>query len=166
MTFEDETHDATPDGTGEDFGPSRRRMLKQAGVVAGVAWAAPVLSSVFTAAHAQTGSPPPGSSTTGPTTPPQPCDEQTIAGGQGVTVTQHELGQTSGTFDFFYNANAIPDQFDVRYEGDIVFTTGTLVSGSATVAVTYGPGASTVVEVTVTGPDASTAWDYTVFCPS
>ena len=77
----------------------------------------------------------------------------------------HELGATSGTFSFQYEAYSIPDQFDVYYEGNLIYTTGGPVSGGATVPVTFGPGTSTTVTVVVTGP-VGTAWDYVVNCPN
>ena len=95
----------------------------------------------------------------------QPCNAATQSGGDGVTNTIHELGQTSGTFDFTYQAYTVEDQFEVFYEGVVVYTTGGPVSGGATVPVTYGPGSSTQVTVRVTG-GSGTVWDYTVNCPS
>jgi hypothetical protein len=94
-----------------------------------------------------------------------PCNTATNSGGAGVTRTTHNLGATGGTFTFTYNAFQIPDQFEIFYEGAQIFTTGSPVSGSNTVQVTYGPGTSTTIEVVVTGPEG-TRWNYTVFCPT
>src|SRR4051812_12180491 len=94
----------------------------------------------------------------------QPCNSLTTAGGTGVTETVHQLGVSSGTFDFSYDAFSIPDQFEVIYEGNTLLDTGS-VSGAATVPITYS-GTSTEVTVRVTGPDPSTAWEYTVACPA
>ena len=91
------------------------------------------------------------------------CDEATQSGGEGVTRTVHELGQSSGTFNFTYEAYGVPDQFDVYYQGQLIFTTGGPVSGGGTVPITYS-GTATTVEVVVTGP-SGTLWDYTVSCP-
>lgn len=96
--------------------------------------------------------------------PPEPCDQTTTSGGAGVTSTVHELAATSGTFSFAYEAYSVPDQFDVYYEGALVFSTDAPVSGSATVPITYGPGTSTEITVVVTGP-GGTAWQYLVGCP-
>jgi len=98
-----------------------------------------------------------------PTT--QPCNTATNSGGQGVTTTSHQLGRSSGTFSFSYNAFSQPDQFDILYEGRTIFSTGGPVSGSNTVAVSYS-GSSTQITVRVTGPSAGTEWEYTVSCPS
>jgi hypothetical protein len=98
-----------------------------------------------------------------PTT--QPCNTATNSGGQGVTTTSYQLGRSSGTFSFSYNAFSQPDQFDILYEGRTIFSTGGPVSGSNTVAVSYS-GSSTQITVRVTGPSAGTEWEYTVSCPS
>ncbi len=102
---------------------------------------------------------------TDPTGPVLGCNQATNSGGAGVTTTVHELGRTGGTFTFSYNAFSIPDRFDITYEGRQVFTTGDLVSGSASVPVSYG-GSSTTITVVVTGSSSGTAWNYTVGCPS
>ena len=96
--------------------------------------------------------------------PPQQCNASTQSGGEGVTRTVHELGQPSGTFNFTYEAFSVPDQFDVYYEGQLIFTTGGPVSGGDTVPITYS-GTATTVEVVVTGPPG-TLWNYVVACPA
>ena len=97
----------------------------------------------------------------------QPCNSATTSGGDGVTTTVHQLGQTSGTFNFFYEAYSVPDQFDITYEGNSIFTTGGPVSGNNGTGqpVNFGPGSSTEVTVTVTG-GVGTLWDYRVDCPT
>jgi len=82
-----------------------------------------------------------------------------------VTTTTHQLGATSGTFNFTYQAYSVPDRFDIYYQGTLIYTTGGPVSGGATVPVTFGPGTETFVTVVVTGP-SGTAWDYVVNCPT
>ena len=112
-----------------------------------------------------------GRPTAGPTVTPtqtviaQPCNNSTNSGGPGVTETFHELGKTGGSFQFSYDAFSVPDQFDIFYQGNRIFTTGGPVSGANTVNVTYGPGTDTKIMVRVTGP-SGTAWTYTVFCPA
>jgi hypothetical protein len=100
------------------------------------------------------------------TGPVQACNQQSNSGGAGVTETTHELGRTSGTFRFQYEAFGIPDQFEIFYQGARIYTTAGAVSGNngAGQLVTYS-GISTQVAVRVTGP-TGTAWNYTVFCPS
>ena len=105
-----------------------------------------------------------------PLPPPQPCDASTAAGGEGVTVTLHELGEAGPTsFVFDWEAFGVPDQFEVLYGGDVIFDTGVVGdninegTGSATVNVPAG--ADTTVTVRVTGP-VGTAWEYRVNCPA
>lgn len=114
----------------------------------------------------------------------QPCDAQTISGGQGVTTTGHELGTSGPTsFLFEFDAVSVPDRFQVFYEGTLIYdsgfrggtgftdpaTGGSIVvsgpgAGSVTVAVPAGT--ATSVTVVVTGPIPGTAWSYTVNCPA
>ena len=94
----------------------------------------------------------------------QPCNAATTSGGDGVTTTVHQLGQNSGTFQFYYNAYSVPDAFDITYEGNNIFSTNGPVSGDGTVQVPYS-GTSTEITVTVTG-GVGTVWDYTVSCPA
>ena len=107
----------------------------------------------------------PTSSTTTSSIPTQQCNDATVSGGPGVTVTAHELGQTGGSFLVEWNMYSVPDQLDVSYQGVQIFTTGGPVSGTGSAMINYGPGASTQVVVTGTGP-TGTLWDYTVHCPA
>jgi hypothetical protein len=91
------------------------------------------------------------------------CGTSTNSGGAGVTTTEHDLGQTSGTFTFTWDAYTVPDQFDVKYENNLLFSTGN-ISGSGSKSITYS-GSSTTITVVVTGSTAGTAWNYTVGCP-
>lgn len=93
---------------------------------------------------------------------PQPCNTATVSGGVGVTTTVHQLGATSGTFVFDYEAFSVPDRFEVIYMGDTLLDTGS-VSGGANPSLSYN-GSSTLVTVIVTGP-AGTAWNYVINCP-
>ena len=93
----------------------------------------------------------------------QQCNNATQSGGEGVTTTVHELGATSGTFEFDWDAQNIPDQFEVIYEGNVIFDTGS-VSGTGTQQIPYS-GSSSQVTVRVTGP-SGTAWSYVVNCPT
>ena len=96
-----------------------------------------------------------------------PCNQSSSSGGQGTTVTVYELGTAGPTsFQVQYEMYNIPDQLDITYEGSTIFTTGGLVSGGATETVAVPAGSSTQITVTVSAPNAGTAWDYTVFCPA
>ena len=85
-------------------------------------------------------------------------------GGQNVINNVHELGRTQGTFTFSWDSFAVPDRYEVLYEGTVIFDTGN-VSGSGTQQIVYGPGATTRVTVRTTGQAAGTLWRYTVGCP-
>lgn len=101
---------------------------------------------------------------------PQPCNTSTVSGGQGTTVTSHELGEAGPlTFQFDYNTVFQPDRLTIRYEGNVVFDTMVPVSTSDMVVtefVNLPAGTSTQVEVTVEGPEPGTVWEYTVHCPT
>lgn len=79
-----------------------------------------------------------------------------------------DTGSTQGTITIRYDFYAIPDTLRVFYPprgqpgSTRIFDTGQ-VSGSATVLVPYGPGASTLVEIVLNegGTDPGTVWDYT-----
>jgi hypothetical protein len=94
----------------------------------------------------------------------RPCNTNVVGGG-GVTTTVYELGRTSGSFTFTYQAFSVPDRFQVIYQGVTLLDTG-LVSGAATPTLTYS-GTATFVTVVVTGSAAGTgtSWDATVGCP-
>jgi hypothetical protein len=98
------------------------------------------------------------------TPPPLGCSATTTSGGAGVTTNVHELGRTSGTFVFDWDALAIPDKFDVSYQGTLLFSTG-FVSFTGTKTLSYS-GTSTKVTVVVTGSAPGTAWTYVVNCPT
>ncbi|MHB8647719.1 MAG: hypothetical protein ACYDAR_18210 [Thermomicrobiales bacterium] len=97
------------------------------------------------------------------TPPPLGCSATTTSGGAGVTTNVHELGRTSGRFVFSWDAFAIPDKYDIFYQGVLLFSTG-FVSFTGTQTITYS-GTSTRVTVVVTGSNAFTAWTYVVNCP-
>jgi hypothetical protein len=110
---------------------------------------------------------PPSGSPTGHEPPPsgtRPCNTSTVAGGNGVTTTVHDLGRTSGTFTFSYDALAQPDRFEIVYQGTTILDTG-FVSHTASHTLTYS-GTSTVITVIVTGSGVGTLWSYLVSCPT
>jgi len=93
------------------------------------------------------------------------CNSEARAGGDGITVFNVELGTNGGTFTAFYQMYRVPDSMVIEYEGNVIFTTGGLVSGSATIPVTYGPGTSTQITVTMTGSNSGTVWEARIDCP-
>lgn len=99
--------------------------------------------------------------------PPQPCNAATQSGGEGTTVTLHELGRPGPlSFEFEYETFSVPDEIIIRYEGNEVFHVGPVgTNGTVSTVVNLPAGTSTQVEVTVIGP-SGTAWQYTVNCPT
>ena len=100
-----------------------------------------------------------------------------------MTTTAHSLGVPGPTsFLFEFNAQSVPDRFQIFYEGAQILDTGwrgagswtdpdgnpiTIAGpglGSATVAVPAGSATSVTVVVTGSGP--TTVWSYTVNCPA
>lgn len=95
-----------------------------------------------------------------------PCGVETPAGGAGTTETIHYLGPDAGRLDVNYTMYSVPDMMEIFYEGQLVATTGGLVSGNGTLSFFYpGPPRATTCMIRVTGPDG-TAWTYTMNCPT
>jgi hypothetical protein len=93
------------------------------------------------------------------------CPTTQVSGGQGVTTRNVDLLVRSGTFTATYDMYSIPDQLDIFYEGVIIYTTGGLVSGTGSQAVTYA-GNSTTISVLLTAPNSGTGWVFSVQCPT
>lgn len=74
------------------------------------------------------------------------------------------MKKTAGTFGLKYEMYENPDQLDIFYRDDVIFTTGGLVSNNATRAVHYAE-ASQLVTVVVWAPNDGTEWNYQVSCP-
>ena len=93
------------------------------------------------------------------------CPTTQESGGQGTTILTVDLLSSSGTFEVYYQMYTIKDALEIKYEGNTIFSTGGVVSGSATTSVTLpAGGSSTLVEVTIDAPEAGTAWDVSVSC--
>jgi subtilisin-like proprotein convertase family protein len=85
-------------------------------------------------------------------------------GGAAAYTNVVDTGTTSGTFNLAWEFYPIPDHLKVYYEGNVIFDTG-LVSGPGVANVSYGPGQSTLITITVNegnNPDPNTAWNYTL----
>lgn len=95
----------------------------------------------------------------------QSCNTISNSGGAGVTISAHYIAANGGVLRFAYEAYGIPDEFVITYEGRQIYSSGGPVSGYHVADVAFGPGTSTSVTVTVTGP-SGTAWDYTISCPN
>jgi hypothetical protein len=91
------------------------------------------------------------------------CQSITESGGQGTFTQGYNMGASSGTVSFTYDAFTIPDAFQVMTGGSTVFTTGGLVSGSS--SASFQLKGSPIVFVAVTAPLSGTAWEFTLGCP-
>ena len=92
------------------------------------------------------------------------CPSTQRSGGQGLTVLKIDMLRPSGTFPVSYEMYTVPDGLSIEYEGNIIFSTGGLVSGSSSANVNFD-GTSTIVTVTIDAPLDGTAWDVFVGCP-
>ncbi|KAI2491782.1 hypothetical protein MHU86_22781 [Fragilaria crotonensis] len=58
------------------------------------------------------------------------CPTTQVSGGQGFTSFTVDLKKKNGTFPVSYDMYSIPDGLNIFYEGESIFSTGGLVSGS------------------------------------
>ena len=95
------------------------------------------------------------------------CDAVVNSGGQGVTNTQHDLGEKSGTVIIEFDMNNIPDELTVLYDNNIVARSSGPVSGKNSVQFQYTalPGKPTYCIVNISAPDNGTTWHYLLNCP-
>jgi hypothetical protein len=105
----------------------------------------------------------------------------TIRGAYGITVRSFDLGAKGGLACFNYDMFTIPDRLDIRYNGQWVKSTGTLlndrvilpdcnipngfVSNQGQACFNYDPNISRFVEVYVSGCLQNTEWEITATCP-
>ena len=86
-----------------------------------------------------------------------------IAGNTNVITTPTNAGTLIINYDFF----TVPDDLRVYYDGNRIFDTG-LISGSSTISVDFGPGASDNVSIVMNEAGSNPfgtngdAWTYTV----
>lgn len=93
------------------------------------------------------------------------CQTQQSSGGQGAFSNTYDLGRDSGTFQLTYEMYNIPDRLQVLSStGQVLYTTGGLVSGGNTVQIPFSGGR--IVYVVISAPTSGTAWDYTLGCPA
>lgn len=93
------------------------------------------------------------------------CPSMQRAGGQGTTVLRVDLLRP-GTFNYTYEMFAAPDALTIKDEaGNVLFTTGGLVSGRASgTAFLSSNSDSTVVTATMDAPNVGTSWDLFIGC--
>jgi hypothetical protein len=95
------------------------------------------------------------------------CNDTQKAGGDAPEVHQIDLGVTSGVFRFDYQTFDVKDQIIISQGGMTIFNTG-CVGESRSVQVQFS-GYTTMIEVRVNpncAGSTSTAWNFTVHCPS
>ena len=100
--------------------------------------------------------------------PATACDfESSKEGGQGQTVTKHDLGNSAGVVNISYHMLAAPDKMDVYYDGQLVASTNGLVQFDGFLSFKYIPlmGKPNYCIVVMTAPENDTQWNYTVNCP-
>lgn len=100
------------------------------------------------------------------------CEEKLscpiTVGGGGIPVTfTVELFETSGVFDASYEMYDFPEELNIFYEGQNIYSTE-LVTGGLSFVVAYGSATSTStsVDVVVTSPFIETFWDVYIGCPA
>ncbi|MBP5540533.1 MAG: InlB B-repeat-containing protein [Bacteroidales bacterium] len=96
-----------------------------------------------------------------------PCNEQVASGGDEGYSGYFDLGQQSGTFQFIYNTENIPDEITI-YDGR--GTSGKVIwhySGSTEVPqiaqITFSQRYVTII---VKGQESGTYWEFKVGCPN
>jgi len=130
-------------------------------------------TATFTATPTFTPSPTPTITPTATSTPRTGAacgTTQSQVGGSGTFLFAHDLGQTSGVVHLEWNAFTAGDQFEILYQGVVLFSTfdpvemDFAVTGTGSVDRPFGPGTTTVIVIRVTTGTGSTQWEYEVEC--
>lgn len=95
------------------------------------------------------------------------CNVQSGSGGQGTSFITQNLGTNPGSVSVNYQMYSIPDQMEIYYNGALVASTNSLVSGSGTLTFNYtpAPGGPYHCIIRIYAPNSGTAWDFIAFCP-
>ena len=95
------------------------------------------------------------------------CNATVKSGGQGTTTTNHRLGKQPGNILVEFDADNIPDEFKVFYDGQLVASSNGLVSHDGEMNWQYNAeqGKPDFCTVEVSAPKAGTSWQYRVNCP-
>ena len=93
------------------------------------------------------------------------CDDFAQSGGRQETTYVVALDRTSGELTLTYEMFRIPDQLELIYEGNVIFSTGGLVSGRRTITRTID-GDSDTLAVKITAPRSGTGWNFQLTCPA
>ena len=89
------------------------------------------------------------------------------SGRQGFQSFKMDLKKSQGTFELYYEMFKNPDKLEILYEGQQIYSTNGLMSGSKTIDVSYGSPASTSTGITIeiSAPNSGTAWNFKIACP-
>lgn len=96
-----------------------------------------------------------------------PCAQQTVAGGDILTITRHLLPEPGGQVTLSYEAFTIPDKFTLYYVSNnqqVAESTDAFVSGAGQIELCK-PFGVRYMFVRVDGSSSGTAWEYTLSCP-
>ena len=93
------------------------------------------------------------------------CENFVQSGGYGLTSSVINMGQTQGVAELTYSMYGIPDEIEVFYEGERIYWSEGLVSGTHTVSLEFGPGDSQTLMVVIRAPNSGTAWEFELECP-
>jgi len=96
-----------------------------------------------------------------------PCDALTESGGEGTYTYTHWLGPNPGNINIYYDMFNRPDEMKVHYNGQLVASTGGLVSEDGTLSFKYdaNPGEPEYCEIKMSAPEEGTQWYYVLNCP-
>ena len=90
------------------------------------------------------------------------CSVNQGSGGRGTFSFAHSVGFGAGAVTFYYDAYTIPDAFTVSTANGVKFTTGGLVSGSASISIPIDN--EPTVFINVSAPRSGTLWEYNLGC--
>tara|TARA_B110000285_G_scaffold28225_1_gene28202 strand:- start:56 stop:424 length:369 start_codon:yes stop_codon:yes gene_type:complete len=107
----------------------------------------------------------------------QPCNAGQASGGEGETITDHDLGSVGGVVNINYDMDTEPDKMEVYYDGVLVTSTfeirkndngfvggGNRAGAEGTLSFQYIPSNVNYCTVIVTG-GLGTSWAYILECP-
>jgi len=89
----------------------------------------------------------------------------TQTGGEGTFSFPISFGLEIGECGISYDAFTIPDEFEIVWNGDIVATTGGLVSGSGTLLFNKTSALPSVATINCYAPNSGTSWTISGICP-
>jgi hypothetical protein len=94
------------------------------------------------------------------------CDGSfSYTGAVGIFNLPISYGTEIGTCGISYEAFSIADKFEIYWDGNLVATTGTEVSGSGTITFEKTAATPTQATIVVTATTSDTNWEITGICP-